>query len=160
GEPRPGGARLERLLGFRHQLGPQVVAEVWVERGRGRPGRLEEVNHLAVGRVGEELFQLGIVHQVNSTSSCGSSRRSRSTPRWSSSLTAPELFPRITAISSIFRSSPNFNTMAARCWRGSWSIADQTRRLRARRSTSSTTLGPPLGTLAPSSRSTSPCWPR
>src|SRR5947207_9915343 len=126
-----------------------MKAEVGVERRSRGPRRFEEVHHFLVGRIGEELVEFFVFHQgVPSSNSGGSSRRSRSTPRWSSSLTAPELLPRIWAISSIFRSSPNFNTMAARCCFGSLSIADQTRRLRSRRTTSSTTAGSVLGRLA------------
>ena len=115
GEPAPGRPRLEGAMSFRHELGPQVSAEVRVQRRRGRAGQLQQVHDLAVRRVLEELLELGILAHVNPASnSGGNSRRSRSTARWRSSLTAPALLPMIWAISSIFLSSPNLSTMAAR----------------------------------------------
>src|SRR5207247_10307466 len=115
-KPRSRGSRSECLPGLGHQLGAQMKAEVGVERRSCGPRRLEEVHHFLVGRIGEEFVEFFVFHQgVPSSNSGGSSRRNRSTPRWSSSLTAPELLPRIWAISSIFRSLPNFSTMAPRC---------------------------------------------
>src|SRR6266566_47530 len=109
------GRRLKGAMGFCHQLGAQEGAEVGIQGRRGRPGQLQQVNDLAVCRILEELLELGIVCHVSPASnSGGNSRRSRSTARWRRSLTAPALLPMIWAISSIFLSSPNLSTIAAR----------------------------------------------
>src|SRR5260370_19491154 len=105
------------LLSLLHGLSPQAVPEVVVQGRLLAPRRGEQARQAAQLLVLQDVVQLRIVARVHSTGLKESaSSRSRLTPRWMRSFTAPGDLPIATAMSSIFMSSWYLSTSAGRCW--------------------------------------------
>src|SRR5258706_7813844 len=128
-----------------HQLAPQRRLEGVVEGRIGHTAFAQQVCQSHQLLVLEDVVELGVVlHAHSSGLKLSASSRSRLTPRWMSSLTAPGVLPIATAMSSIFMSSWNLSTSAVFCWTGRASTSAQIRLISSRWAACSSSGGPPL----------------
>src|SRR5438067_7769206 len=153
-ERTPGGAAplpapaLAPTPGLLHELPAQLGAEGRVGGDLGGLDRGQDRGQAPVLGVGEELVELlevaAEIPRAHRTrlGAAPTFSRIRVTPRWMSSFTAPGLLPMTAAMSSIFMSSWNLRTIAARWGAGRVSTSRQIWRTSSFKIATSSRAGP------------------